>query len=316
MRVVLKLGISIGLLAWLLLRSDIGQVLASLEKLSPPVIASVAALIPVMVGVAALKWWLFVPGHRVRDLVRLNLVGVFYSIVLPGQVAGEAVKAYRLGAGRADAEEIAASVVVDKVNGMIGLLALGIVGAHASRLGIPGSLVVSFSATLVIGLALLYSLHLPLLRRSIETTIGFVARRWSFAKPLVQRLALFLAASARYLGRPGLMIASVLLGILYQLLCITVILIVAPEFGIDVPLVEWLWIFAVVATAALLPLSIAGLGIREGAFVAVLGLLQVPSASALALSLTIFATQLATALLGGLIEFAGFWERRQRSDTG
>ena len=111
------------------------------------------------------------------------------------------------------------------------------------------------------------------------------------------------------------MVASVLLGIVYQLLCITVILIVAPAFGIDVPLVEWLWIFALVATAALLPLSIAGLGIREGAFVAVLGLLQVPSASALALSLTIFATQLATALLGGLIEFAGFWERRQRSDT-
>jgi glycosyltransferase 2 family protein len=315
MRTLLKLGISVGLLAWLLLRSDIGQVLASLEKLSPPVIATVAALIPVMVGVAAFKWWLFVPAHRIRDLVRLNLVGVFYSIVLPGQVAGEAVKAYRLGAGRADAEEIAASVLVDKVNGMIGLLALGIVGAHASRLGIPGSLVASFSATLVIGLALLYSLHLPLLRRGIETTIGFVARRWSFAKPLAQRLALFIAASARYLGRPGLMVASVLLGIAYQLLCITVILIVAPAFGIDVPLVEWLWIFALVATAALLPLSIAGLGIREGAFVAVLGLLQVPSASALALSLTIFATQLATALLGGLIEFAGFWERRQRSDT-
>ena len=316
MRTLLKLGISLGLLAWLLLRSDIGQVLAALEKLSPPVIATVAALIPVMVGVAAFKWWLFVPGHRIRDLVRLNLVGVFYSIVLPGQVAGEAVKAYRLGAGRADAEEIAASVLVDKVNGMIGLLALGIVGAQLSRLGIPGSLVASFSVTLLIGLALLYSLQLPLLRRSIETAIGVVTRRWSVAKPLAQRLALFIAASARYLGRPGLMVASVLLGIVYQLLCITVILIVAPAFGIDVPLVEWLWIFALVATAALLPLSIAGLGIREGAFVAVLGLLQVPSASALALSLTIFATQLATALLGGLIEFAGFWERRQRSDAG
>jgi hypothetical protein len=314
MRLILKLAISIGLLAWLLLRSDIGQVLASLQKLSPSVIASVAALIPIMVSVAAFKWWLFVPGHRLLDLARLNLVGVFYSIVLPGQVAGEAVKAYRLGAGRADAEEIAASVLVDKVNGMIGLLALGILGAHASRLGIPGSLVASFSATLVIGLALLYSLHLPLLRRCIEAAIDFVSRRWSVAKPLAQRLTLFIAASTRYLARPWLMLASVLLGIAYQLLCIAVILIVAPSFGIDVPLVEWLWIFAVVATAALLPLSIAGLGIREGAFVAVLGLLQVPSASALALSLTIFATQLATALLGGLIEFAGFWER-QRSGT-
>jgi hypothetical protein len=313
MRLILKLAISLGLLAWLLLRSDIGQVLASLQKLSPSVIASVAALIPIMVGVAAFKWWLFVPGHRFLDLARLNLVGVFYSIVLPGQVAGEAVKAYRLGAGRADAEKIAASVLVDKVNGMIGLLALGIFGAHASRLRIPGSLVASFSATLIIGLALLYSLHLPLLRRSIEAAIDFVSRRWSIAKPLAHRLALFLAASTRYLARPWLMVASVLLGITYQLLCIAVILIVAPSFGIDVPLVEWLWIFAVVATAALLPLSIAGLGIREGAFVAVLGLLQVPSASALALSLTIFATQLATALLGGFIEFVGFWERRQRS---
>jgi uncharacterized membrane protein YjjB (DUF3815 family) len=68
MRTLLKLGISLGLLAWLL-RGDIGQVLAALE-LSPPVIATRPALIPVMVGVAAFRWWLFVPGHRIRDLVR------------------------------------------------------------------------------------------------------------------------------------------------------------------------------------------------------------------------------------------------------
>ena len=315
MRLLLKFAVSIGLLSWLLVRSDIGQVLTTLAKLSPSVIASVAALLPVMAGVAALKWWLFIPSHRFFDLVGLNLVGTFYSIVLPGQVAGEAVKIYRLGAGRADAEQIAASVLVDKVNGMIGLLALGILGAHASQLGIPRSLVASFSVTLIVGLALLYSLHVPLLRRNIENAIGWVSRRWSFARPIAERLALFLAASTRYLARPGLMVASVLLGISYQLLCIAVILLIAPSFGIHVALVEWLWVFAVVATAALLPLSIGGLGIREGAFVAVLGVLQVPSSSALALSLTIFATQLATALLGGLIEFAGFWKRRQHSDV-
>jgi len=287
-------------------------VLATLGKLSTPVLVSVGMLLPMMIGISAFKWWLFVPHHRFPHLVRLNLVGVFYSIVLPGQIAGEAVKAYRLGAGRGDAEQIAASVLVDKVNGMIGLLALGILGASLSRLGIPRSLVASFSVTLVIGLVLLYSIHIPLLRRSIENSIGFVARRWTFARPLAERLALFIAASTRYLARPGLMAASVLLGIAYQLLCIAVILIIAPTFGIDLPLAEWLWVFAVVATATLLPFSVGGLGIREGAFVAVLGLLQVPSASALALSLTIFATQLATAFLGGRIEFGSFWERRQQ----
>lgn len=312
MRLILKIVTSLGLLTWLLMRSDIGQVFATLQKLSPSVIASVAALLPIMIGVAALKWWIFVPNHDFAQLVRINLVGVFYSIVLPGQVAGDAVKAYRLGAGRVDAEEIAASVVVDKVNGMIGLLMLGILGAFLSRLDFPGSLLASFSATLAIGLGVLYSIHLPLLRRSIEASIGFVSRRWLWARPFTARAALFIAASTRYLARPRLMIASVLLGMLYQLLCIAVILIVAPTFGIDIHPAEWLWIFAVVTLAVLVPLSVGGLGIREGAFVAVLGLMQVPSASALALSLTIFASQLATALLGGLIEFAGFWERRQQ----
>ena len=312
MRLVLKLTMSLGLLTWLLVRSDVGHVLATLQKLSPSVIASVAALIPIMIGVAALKWWIFVPDHGFAQLVRINLVGVFYSIVLPGQVAGDAVKAYRLGAGRADAEQIAASVVVDKVNGMIGLLLLGILGAFLSRLRFPGSLLASFAATLAVGLVGLYSIHLPFLRRAIESAIGFVARRWIWAKPFTDRVALFIAASSRYLARPGLMVASVLLGMLYQLLCITVILIVAPSFGIDIRLAEWLWIFAVVTLAVLLPLSVGGLGIREGAFVAVLGLMQVPSANALALSLTIFASQLAAALLGGFIEMAGFLERRQR----
>ncbi len=312
MRLFLKIATSLLLLAWLLLRSDIGHVFETLQKLSPSVIAGVAVLIPIMIGVAALKWWILVPRHAFAQIVRINLVGVFYSIVLPGQVAGEAVKAYRLGAGRADAEQIAASVVVDKINGMIALLVLGILGAFLSRLQFPGSLLASFSATLAIGLALLYSIHLPFLRGSIEVAIGFVSRRWPWARPATDRAALFIAASTRYLARPGLMIVSVLLGMLYQLLCIATILIIAPTFGIDIRLTEWFWIFAVVTLAVLVPLSVGGLGIREGAFVAVLGLLQVPSASALALSLTIFASQLAMALLGGLIEFAGFWERRQQ----
>lgn len=311
MRTILKLVVSVGLLSWLLLRSDIGQVIASLQKLSPSVIASVAAMLPIMIGVAAFKWWIFIPRHRFIDLVRINLIGTFYSIVLPGQVAGEAVKIYRLGAGRADAEEIAASVIMDKVNGMIGLLALGILGASFSQLDMPRPLLVTFGAALGIGLVALYSIRLPWMRRGIEASIDFVSRRWSFTKPLADRAALLYTAASRYLARPWLMLASVLLGMTYHLLCISVFLIIAPTFDIHLHLVEWLWIFAVVALAVLLPLSIGGLGIREGASVAVLGLLQVPSAAALALSLTIFASQLVSALLGGLIEFTSAWQKRQ-----
>jgi uncharacterized membrane protein YbhN (UPF0104 family) len=108
------------------------------------------------------------------------------------------------------------------------------------------------------------------------------------------------------------MLASIGLGMLFHVLAITVIRLLAPTFGIEIAFVEWLWIFAIVSLAVLLPLSVGGLGVREGAFVAVLGLLKVPSSSALALSLTIFASQLATALVGGLLETASVRERRRQ----
>jgi uncharacterized protein (TIRG00374 family) len=312
MRLALKLAFSIGLLAWLLLRSDLGQVVASIQRLSAGTVAIVLVIVAVEMGVAALKWWLFVPGERLLRIFQLTLIGVFYGIVLPGQVAGEAVKAYRLGAGHANAERVAASVVVDKVNGLIGLLLLGIVGAFLSQRDFPHSLLLSFSAALAVGVAALYAIRLRLFQRSVEALNRKVGARWTAWTPIAARVELFFAAWTRYAGRPGLMLASIGLGMVFQLLAITVMQILAPTFGIELAFVEWMWIFAIVSMAVLLPLSVGGLGVREGAFVAVLGLMKVPSSSALALSLTIFATQLTTALVGGLLEMASARERRAR----
>ena len=52
----------------------------------------------------------------------------------------------------------------------------------------------------------------------------------------------------------------------------------------------------------LLPLSVAGLGLRELSYVALLGIFGVPPATALAVSLMVFATLLLNAAVGGLIE--------------
>jgi uncharacterized protein (TIRG00374 family) len=271
------------------------------------------AIVAVEMVVASLKWWVFVPGERLSRILQLTLIGIFYSIVLPGQVAGEAVKAYKLGAGRGDAEEIAASVVVDKVNGLIGLLALGIAGAFLSTLAFPKSLLISFGVVLAVGVAALQAIRLPVFQQSVAAVNRRVGARWSRWDAVASRLERFLAAWTRYAGRPRLMLASVALGVVFHTLAITVMAILAPTFGIDIPFVEWLWIFAIVSTAVLIPLSVGGLGVREGAFVAVLGVLKVPSSNALALSLTIFASQLATALVGGLLEAASARERRRQT---
>lgn len=85
--------------------------------LSLPLIWIVYALIAVFVShlLNALRWRLLLQGFSFPTLIRYTFAGLYYGMVLPGQLAGELAKAYSLGRGRKDAETIAASVLVDRV---------------------------------------------------------------------------------------------------------------------------------------------------------------------------------------------------------
>ena len=77
---------------------------------------------------------LFLPGESLWRLFQLVVVGLLYSLILPDQIAGELVKAYRLGRGRPDAERIAASGVVEKACGLLGIAIVGAGAAYFSSL--------------------------------------------------------------------------------------------------------------------------------------------------------------------------------------
>jgi hypothetical protein len=81
-----------------------------------------------------------------------------------------------------------------------------------------------------------------------------------------------------------------------------VLALLARNLGIDLPLADWAWIFGLVSLAVLVPLSIGGIGLREGALVGSLALLGVAGGKALALSFGVFAIALAGAMTGALCE--------------
>src|SRR5690348_11005063 len=115
---LLRVGVSLGLLVLLASRTDLTLVVQYFTRLSVGMIAVLVLLYLFGIAVAAVKWRLLVPAFSIQLLARLTLVGQYYAMVLPGQVAGEIMKAYRLGKGHADAEKIAASVVIDKATGL------------------------------------------------------------------------------------------------------------------------------------------------------------------------------------------------------
>ena len=313
---IAKLLISAGLFAWLLMHSDLSRVVSSLQALTLGAVMEVAAMFLIAVAIGTFKWWLLIPKYRISQLFGLTFIGIFYSIVLPGQIAGEVVKAYRLGVGKLDAEAIAASVMIDKVNGLIGLLGLGIIGVACTKLAAPHALLGMFAIALTVGIVGLFSIHAPGLRHLVAKLVGRVDLSSTRLARIRSGFALFLSAWAQYARRPALMGATVVLSMGYHLLSIAMILVVAPYFNIHVPVTDWLWIFALVSVAVLLPISIGGLGVREGAFIGALGLFSVAPSSAMALSLTIFGSQLAAAFVGGSLELRDTLSRRESKGLG
>ena len=80
-------------------------------------------------------------------------------------------------------------------------------------------------------------------------------------------------------------------------------IVMGNAIDINIRFHEWCWIFGVISIIIFLPITIGGVGVREGGFVLILGNLGVPNEKALALSLSIFGLLISGALFGLIIDF-------------
>jgi uncharacterized membrane protein YbhN (UPF0104 family) len=117
-----------------------------------------------------------------------------------------------------------------------------------------------------------------------------------------------LASLRDALGRsrrlPRALLAQVfLLGVVVHLMGVVAFGLVALALELDLSLLTIGWTRSAAVLVTVLPVSLAGLGLREGAFVLLLAPYGIAAADALSYSLLAFAaTVLAFGLIGGVIE--------------
>jgi glycosyltransferase 2 family protein len=306
---LLKIAVSAGLIALLVQRFDLSAIVAAFSALSGAVIALALLLQGAALCLSAYKWRQLLPSVPFQTLLHFSLVGQFYAIVLPGQFTGEVAKAYRLGAHAGDMHRVASSVLIDRITGLVGLLAVALAGILLSSASLPNSFVSMTILFIVLGLFALWAASLDVVHAWILRFCKRVAPgRFATAHSSLERF--FSAYRSSALDR-GLMARSILLGILFQLLAVAITALLAHDLGLSVMLADWLWIFGAISLVVLLPVTFGGIGLREGAFAGILAWLGHAPAAAVALSLSIFALQLVYALIGGLLEGqAHFFHKR------
>jgi uncharacterized membrane protein YbhN (UPF0104 family) len=275
-----KAAVSVGLMAFTLSRISLADALAAMGGLSLAALAAAAAIVILAHGVNALRLCAFLPELTFDPALRFTFIGTFYSTVLPSQLAGDAIKAVRLARVHDDAGRAVSAVVRDKIMGLAALIALSLAAVPLSEFPERAEV----AAMLAVALLLTAALWLALDR----LPRGGV---WD-------RVAKYLPSAADAgLARRQLAI-NFLWGVVFQAMVVAIFAVVGEDLGLDVSAGAWVVVIGLVSIILLLPVTVAGIGLREGSLVGLMGALGQDAAATLAMSLVILALSLFAAAIG------------------
>ena len=304
LRLALKIAVSLVLVAWLLSHAELAQVGAALADADPVWFAIATLSIACLVGpLSAWRWMLVMRAQgaamRFPRALSLVLVGWFFNQFVPSGLGGDAMRAWGARSDGAGWEAAIHGVFLDRLLALAAMVAIVAVGwpILAPLLAAPGSRagVASVMAASVAGLLLLMVLD----RLHLEKAFPRLARVTGVAR----------ASRAVFLSR--LAPAAIMLAASTHLALGGVVWLLARSLGMDLPLVAVLVLMPLVLLVAMVPVSIAGWGVREGVMIIAFSLLGVPTAPAFALSVLFGLSLLIAALPGGLL-----WLRGARPSAG
>jgi len=253
--------------------------------------------------VSSLRWqWLARPlgfSQPLRRYLAFYYIGMFFNLVLPTSVGGDVVRAWYLAGGPGRRLDAFLSVFVERLSGLLVLLAIACTAAAVCPLALPWWVPWSVWGLTAAGLlavpALVVLARLPCPAARLQ---GLHARLVRFAGQLA-------AAGRLYLRHPRLLVSTTLLSAVVQVANILLVWVIGLAVGARVPAGYYWIVVPLVAILTLLPVSLNGMGIREGAMVTLLGPLGVGSGTALSLAFLWFAAVSAVSLTGVVFYLLG-----------
>ncbi len=309
---LVRLSVSGGLLAWLVHRINLGAILNNLAHASPWWVLWANVLTAPVILLVSWKWQILLRAAGVSEslprLLRMNLVGGFYSLVLPGEETGQLMKGLIL-ARHAKGDAVAASIVVDEILGTLSIFTIAL-GALALTHGFPLRAPIAGAIALMLTLFLI-ALFVALVPRFHGLARATVERPWLARVPRLDRprarfavwLAPFWDRLAGYRREPGAMLAAFGITVAAHLVANVSVLSTMTAVQANVSFLDICWVVAAISALVTIPITVSGFGVREGANVIILGQLGVPPDRALAVSLLAFAIGFIWSLPGAVLQF-------------
>jgi uncharacterized protein (TIRG00374 family) len=254
------------------------------------------AVMVLAIGLSAVRWQRVLVAldirARLRSLVSHTFAGMFVSNFLPSTIGGDVLRITRLSANTNQPPASFASVVLERMTGWIVLpvitLTALVVNPHLRHLGTPSKVAVglSFATLVLLGavLALAGSKRLGGRLAGHENWLRFVG-------------AIHLG-TRRFREHPVAAFEVLAAAFVYQIAVVFAAFLAASALDLHVGWTAMLAFVPMVSVVQVLPVTIGGLGVREGAFVLFLHPLGVGAHQAITLGLLFYGVTLVASLAG------------------
>jgi uncharacterized protein (TIRG00374 family) len=275
---LVKLGITLSLLAYLAFKVDWSLIKATISNLRLlPFFSSYLILLLCSIPLAFRLRILLKPTvlqFSLKRLIQVQFISQLYSLLLPSGIGVSIARWYKITQNRLGRRVFVVITLIERVMlSMTLLLCTGIPLLLSKDEAIQSfrSSVLPIIFLLIFGCFFFFSFFLhPWVYEKFSLTVRGIQSRFSSGLP--RRILGVYEDCGLYVDKRHLLVKSFAYHLLFQALNFLRFYLVFVALGVDLPFITILWISALVLLILSLPITIAGFGLREMGFAWVLAL--------------------------------------------
>lgn len=305
---IIKALLTILLLWFLFTKLDVKEVGAILSELSQSQLLLAILITVAAVILSAYKWQILLVSRGWKlslvTLTKVYFVGLFMNNFLPSSIGGDMMRIYQIGKRINNNSEAAASVILERILATVGI------ALPAFFALLPNSqLLGHFAFYLFYFFLFCFILIFFVVRPSIFRPLKKIS--WNWWQKLLGKLKEIIQIIQSYRDKKYDLFRVIVYSVAFQLSIVMINYCLLRAMGIyQISLWQCTLMIPIISAVSMIPVSINGLGIREGAYLLLFGPLGLSASQAITLSMLFFTIVTATSLIGGLF----FLLEKQKED--
>lgn len=236
-------------------------------------------------------------------LVKVTLVSIFFNTILPSIVGGDTYRTLVLGSGdssNSHMEESFAVIFVDRIMGLVALMLLGCLGlALNSEVEIPSIVSILTIVLLILFVSVLLLSMFTIVYRLMLTAFSWLPHRhYTFIESILTRIH---SNIALYRDQKSLLMYALIISFFQRMCWLFAGYVIGQALHLDLTLLTFIVFLPVIEIIRLIPITIQGIGVREGLFILFFGTVGVINADAVLLATLIYLMSTIIGIMGGII---------------